>query len=464
MPEQTETECGCPPKPPVSAIDEPYEFRIGRNMKRGTKCPGILVINNRYEFTSNKLLYSDPPRYLYFCVKFRDRDVHCIAKAVVVMYNPGNGQDPYPVITKYDREHRCVPNIPRALAAKARHEMKKIILKVPRKRQELPYFVSNKVRIPADNRPRFSLQEAIDKVRNKYIKIVEVNPEFAKTFLKELGTDDSMKQMLIRQQQFRKFDSDHKWTSMEFVDNENKDTIESVEMMEEWEHLRARIHDSKSNATKNKEEYIVSEEMDSVSLGKVDIPETRIELQTIPDSHPNNPTKEQKMEFNLEQNMKENLWAFNITSFKDIESILKDAELFEYLDAFKNAKIDGETLYFLNNEEDLRDLFEEIDMPFGDRVRLRKAIERLQSAHDQTMRSGPGAVEEEDYLLLGDLVAAAHRAGRAEFVSLSLEAGRREALATCAVAVFRCETHSVGEHLVIVADCNSSIPVADTFY
>ena len=64
----------------------------------------------------------------------------------------------------------------------------------------------------------------------------------------------------------------------------------------------------------------------------------------------------------------------------------------------------------------------------------------------------------EDHLVLVDLVLAAHRSTRAEFVSLTASGERRQFLEIYAATIFKCEVHSVGENLVIVADNNSRIP------
>ena len=77
------------------------------------------------------------------------------------------------------------------------------------------------------------------------------------------------------------------------------------------------------------------------------------------------------------------------------DNFLKDLNLCNYLEIFISNKITIEVLLLLQ-ERDLNELFKEIKMPFGDRTRLRRGVEHLQTLEDRFLSASlrsPAGVE-----------------------------------------------------------------------
>ena len=115
----------------MSIPEVKYYFKPGRQMKRGRTNPGILVVDSVRSFQCNSIS-NDKTVYNYVCCERLTIGVKCTAKDVVTKCDiPGQGVKS--ILVKFDREHECEINLPRAIADEMRHEMKEIVRKEPHK-------------------------------------------------------------------------------------------------------------------------------------------------------------------------------------------------------------------------------------------------------------------------------------------------------------------------------------------
>ena len=149
------TDSEAPRKEGTTLNGEHYIFPQGRNMKGGTKNPGMLIINHCRTFTCART-YDVGSSFLYRCKFSRTPGIICKARASVqIIYPTGEHQpapgeaweasvgqggeerihnpntQPYPIISKYDQDHSCEVNLPRSYAEQARHEMKEVVRRHP---------------------------------------------------------------------------------------------------------------------------------------------------------------------------------------------------------------------------------------------------------------------------------------------------------------------------------------------
>ena len=97
-----------------------YWFRPGRG---GGRNPGILAVQNKYEFTAHEVS-NNGSIWTYNC-KFRNTPkIKCSAKARVT------GFDGKWFLQSVDKVHSCEPNCARVIAEHLRHQMKEIVRKI----------------------------------------------------------------------------------------------------------------------------------------------------------------------------------------------------------------------------------------------------------------------------------------------------------------------------------------------
>ena len=107
----------------MANIQVNYYFRDGRTMKGGKSNPGILVIDECYEFLSNKISV-DEQCWKYLCKYRMTPGVNCKARATVLkILNEENRVFQY-ILANHDVSHQCEPNKPKMIAEKMKHDMK----------------------------------------------------------------------------------------------------------------------------------------------------------------------------------------------------------------------------------------------------------------------------------------------------------------------------------------------------
>ena len=322
-----------------------YEFRHGRPQKWGTKNPGILVVEGKYNFIWNG--HSSGPHHFYKCKEYKTAGVKCSAKATVTINPPSAGRNPFPSVTKCDREHQCIVNIPRALVKDARYEMRQMIRQSTNEKMNPKFF-----------------KNVINNVRRTFLKKIESDEELKNSFLKELGTENALIAMLMRQK-------DNKKQFKQCLSNQDR-CVQSFLTME-----------SKNNENEIKENENLTQTSLEVEVQQKKSFSDNIVLLTTSKDTKSFITENFHMEDKDEKKYLEN-----------IDNFLEDLNLSNYLEIFISNKITIEVLLLLQGR-DLNELFKEIKMPFGDRMRLRRGVEHLQTLQDSLFSASlwpPGGV------------------------------------------------------------------------
>ena len=143
-----------------------YWFRPGRG---GGRNPGILAVQNKYEFTAHEVS-NNGSTWTYNC-KFRNTPkIKCSAKARVT------GFDGKWFLQSVDNDHRCEPNRARVTAEKLRHKMKEIVRKNPTQ----------------------AVGKAVREIRVKASEEYKNDKLFYSHLIAELGTDSALEKQLLR--------------------------------------------------------------------------------------------------------------------------------------------------------------------------------------------------------------------------------------------------------------------------
>ena len=150
----------------MAFIQKPYWFRPGRG---GGRNPGILAVENRYEFIAHESS-TDGSSWSY-CCKFRlTPKVKCSAKARVVAF------DDKWILHSVDDEHSCEPNRARVAAELLRHKMKKIVR----------------------SNPTQAVGKAVRAIRIEASEEFRKEKDFYSHLIAELGTDSALEKQLLR--------------------------------------------------------------------------------------------------------------------------------------------------------------------------------------------------------------------------------------------------------------------------
>ena len=101
-----------------------FWFRPGRLERSGRKNPGIMAVDDKFEFTVSKS-NKEGSVWSYRCKYLLTPKIKCKAKAKVVLY------DGKWVLQEISNNHECEPNRPRVIAEKLKHEMKELVRSDP---------------------------------------------------------------------------------------------------------------------------------------------------------------------------------------------------------------------------------------------------------------------------------------------------------------------------------------------
>ena len=109
------------PEYPTMALPErKFWFRPGRNEKNGRKNPGILAVDDKYEYVAHDCS-RDKLSWTYVCKYRKTCKVNCLSKARVVFF------DNRWILQHSDDNHSCEPNRAKVTAEFLRHRMKLLI-------------------------------------------------------------------------------------------------------------------------------------------------------------------------------------------------------------------------------------------------------------------------------------------------------------------------------------------------
>ena len=149
-----------------------FWFRPGRLERSGRKNPGIMAVDDKFEFTvakSNK----EGSVWSYRCKFLLTPKIKCKAKAKVVFY------DGKWVLQEICNNHECEPNRPRVIAEKLKHEMKELVRSDPVQ----------------------PVGKAVRKVRVEAAERFGDDEDFFLHLIAELGCDSALEKQLLRVRQ-----------------------------------------------------------------------------------------------------------------------------------------------------------------------------------------------------------------------------------------------------------------------
>ena len=146
-----------------------YWFRPGRLIKSGRKNPGILAVEDKYEFVAHE--GTKDGNSWFYCCKYRlTPKIKCPAKARVMRF------DDKWILQHADDDHNCEPNRPKVTAELLRNKMKHLVRKDPAK----------------------AVGKAVRAVRIEAAKEFSEDADFYQHLVAELGTDSALEKQLLR--------------------------------------------------------------------------------------------------------------------------------------------------------------------------------------------------------------------------------------------------------------------------
>ena len=107
-------------------MQKTYCFRSGRVGKNGRTNPGILAVDDKYQFVAHEGT-KDGNIWSYYCKYRLTPKVRCKAKARVVRF-----EDKW-ILQDADSDHKCEPNRPKVTAELRRERMKNLVRNDPAK-------------------------------------------------------------------------------------------------------------------------------------------------------------------------------------------------------------------------------------------------------------------------------------------------------------------------------------------
>ena len=149
-----------------------FWFRPGRLERSGRKNPGIMAVDDKFEFTVSKS-NKEGSVWSYRCKYLLTPKIKCKAKAKVVLY------DGKWVLQEISNNHECEPNRPRVIAEKLKHEMKELVRSDPVQ----------------------PVGKAVRKVRVEAAERFGDDEDFFLHLIAELGCDSALEKQLLRVRQ-----------------------------------------------------------------------------------------------------------------------------------------------------------------------------------------------------------------------------------------------------------------------
>ena len=144
-------------------------FRPGRLMRNARKNPGIMAVEDKYEFTAHDCS-KDGTHWIYHCKYKSTPQIKCPAKAKIAIF------DDKWILQHCDDNHKCDPNRVRVTAELLRHKMKCIVRREP----ECP------------------VGQAIKKIRIEAAEKYSNDEDFYANLVAELGSDTALEKQMYR--------------------------------------------------------------------------------------------------------------------------------------------------------------------------------------------------------------------------------------------------------------------------